>query len=114
MDNGNIYLMTSITENTWHYIKQFTHPECFLLHYKPTIQTDSKPLLGEVGASNPAEWLEDSSRLQNFKTELYLNPAKQHLHDPWSDLLKQECACWWWPINQETSSLGTWLTGQEL
>lgn len=106
--------MTSITENTWHYIKQFTHPECFLLHYKPTIQTDSKPLLGEVGASNPAEWLEDSSRLQNFKTELYLNPAKQHLHDPWSDLLKQECACWWWPINQETSSLGTWLTGQEL
>ena len=114
MDDGNIYLMTSIKENTWHYTKQSAHPASFLLHYKPTIQTDSKPLVGEVGASNPAERLKDNSRLQSFKTDLYLNPTKEYLHDPLSDLLKLECACWQWPINQETSSLGTWLTGQEL
>lgn len=104
--------MTSITENTWRHPKRFAHTQLAL--YKPTMQTDRKPLVGEVRASNPAQWPKDNSRLQSFKTDLYLNPTEQYLHDLLSDLLKRECACWQWPSNQETSSLGTWLTGQEL
>lgn len=84
--------MTLITENTWQYTKQSAHPACFLLYYKHTIQTDSKPLVGEVGAPNPAKWLEDNSGLPSSKIELYLNPAKQYLHDSLPDVLKQECA----------------------
>lgn len=63
MDDGNIYLMTLITENTLQYTQPSAHPAFFLLYYKSTIQTDSKPLVGEVGAPNPAKWPEDNSRL---------------------------------------------------
>lgn len=78
MEDGNIYLMTSITENIWHDTKQSAHPACFVPHDKPTIQTDNKLERGRGIKSSPV--------VEKFKTSKFQNWAAPQPHrtvSPW-------------------------------